>query len=74
MAEPVWEVRWIPLPEGESHERVNELLATIAAGWEPFAVMPNRTEGWVLLLKLLVTTERRLHGEDPHPTKGKATS
>ncbi|HET6916934.1 MAG TPA: hypothetical protein VFH56_12660 [Acidimicrobiales bacterium] len=23
----------------------------IAAGWEPFAAMPDRKEGWVLLVK-----------------------
>ena len=51
MAEAVWEVRWIEFREGESFEEVNDALVNIAAGWEPFAAMPNRTEGWVLLVK-----------------------
>ena len=51
MSEPVWEVRWIKLPEGESHDKVNEQLSTIAAGWEPFAAMPDRNEGFILFVK-----------------------
>lgn len=51
MSEPRWEVRWIEFEEGASAETVNEKLATVAAGWEPFAAMPMRDKGWVLLVR-----------------------
>lgn len=46
MASTHWEVRWIEFNEGAQFEAVNQLLATTAAGWEPFAAMPMRDKGW----------------------------
>ena len=57
MASTHWEVRWIEFNEGEGFEKVNDVLASVAAGWEPFAAMPMRDKGWVLMLKRKVTIE-----------------
>lgn len=51
MASTHWEVRWIEFNEGENFDKVNDILASVAAGWEPFAAMPMREKGWVLMLK-----------------------
>lgn len=57
MASSHWEVKWLHFSEGETYEAVNEMLASVAAGWEPFAAMPMRDKGWVLMLKRKVTIE-----------------
>lgn len=47
----IWQVRWLHFNAGSSSEQVNAELARVAAGWEPFATLPNPTGGWSLLVK-----------------------
>lgn len=52
----VWEVRWLFFEDVDSFEKVNEALANIAAGWEPYDSRPNPEGGWLLMVKRQVSS------------------
>jgi hypothetical protein len=46
-----FEVRWLFFEDADSFEKVNQQLATVAAGWEPYDSRPNPEGGWILMVK-----------------------